>query len=127
VSDGDTVRVRLSGGGEERVRYIGIDAPETAKPGAPAECFGDRARAFNARLVDGRTVRLERDAEWRDRFGRLLAYVYVGDTLVNAELLRHGYAEPLVVPPNVRNASRFGQLGREARDAGRGLWTSCAS
>jgi len=127
VSDGDTIRVRLSGGREERVRYIGIDAPETAKPGAPGECFGDRATEFNARLVDGRTVRLKRDVEWRDRFGRLLAYVYVGDTDVGAELLRRGYAEPLVVPPNVRNASRFRQLGREAREAGRGLWSACAS
>jgi micrococcal nuclease len=127
VSDGDTIRVRLASGREERVRYIGIDAPETAKPGAPAECFADRAAAFNARLVGGRAVRLVRDVEERDRYGRLLAYVYAGDTFVNSELLRRGYAQPLTVPPNVRNAERFRRLADDARRAGSGLWASCAS
>ena len=127
VSDGDTIRVRLASGREERVRYIGVDTPETAKPGAPAECFADRAAAFNARLVDGRTVRLVRDVEERDRYGRLLAYVYAGETFINAELIRRGYAQPLTVPPNVRQAGRFRRLAEEARRAGSGLWASCAS
>jgi micrococcal nuclease len=127
VADGDTVRVRLGSGDTERVRYIGIDTPETEKPDAPAECYADRARAFNARLVDHRDVRLELDVEQRDRYGRLLAYVYVGDTNVGAELLRAGYAVVLTVPPNVRFAARFHRLAREARHARRGLWASCVS
>ena len=123
VADGDTVRVRIDGGREERVRYIGIDTPEVTSD----ECFADEAAAFNERLVAGREVRLELDAEERDRYGRLLAYVYAGDLLVNAELLRKGYAQPLTVPPNVRFADRFKRLARDARREGRGLWASCSS
>jgi micrococcal nuclease len=120
VVDGDTIRVRLASGRVERVRYIGIDTPEAGA------CFDPQAHAFNARLVAGRDVRLVRDADERDRYGRLLAYVYAGDTFVNAELLGRGYAEPLVVPPNVRHAGRFAALAAAARRAGRGLWGACA-
>jgi micrococcal nuclease len=127
VSDGDTIRVRLDSGREERVRYIGVDTPETAKPGTPAECFAERASAFNAELVGGREVRLELDAEERDRYGRLLAYVYVGDTNVGEELVRRGFAQPLTVPPNVRHAERFRELAADARRDGSGLWASCSS
>jgi micrococcal nuclease len=123
VADGDTVRVRVDGGREERVRYIGIDTPEITSD----ECFAREAAAFNARLVGGREVRLETDAEERDRYGRLLAYVYAGDELVNAALVREGYAQPLTVPPNVRFEDRFAQLARNARREGRGLWASCSS
>jgi micrococcal nuclease len=123
VSDGDTIRVRLDSGREERVRYIGVDTPELASH----ECFAERAAAFNARLVEGREVRLERDAEERDRYGRLLAYVYAGDTFVNAELVRRGYAQPLTVPPNVAHADDFRALAADARRAGSGLWASCSS
>jgi len=118
--------VRLGAGRVERVRYIGVDTPETAKPGAPADCYGERARAFNERLVAGRDVTLERDVEERDRYGRLLAYVHAGGTFVNAELLRQGYADVLTVPPNVRFATRFRRLARDARRRRDGLWASCA-
>jgi micrococcal nuclease len=127
VADGDTIRVRLASGRVERVRYIGIDTPELAHYGAPAECFAARARAFNERLVDGREVSLARDVDERDRYGRLLAYVYAGGTFVNAELVRRGYADVLTVPPNVRYAARFARLARTARRDDRGLWASCAS
>jgi len=127
VSDGDTVRVRLDSGRVERVRYIGIDTPETAKPDAPGECYADRARDFNERLVGDRDVRLELDVEERDRYGRLLAYVYVGGTNVGAELVRRGYAVPLTVPPNVRHVTDIRRLARDARSNRRGLWRSCAS
>ena len=120
VVDGDTIRVRLPSGREERVRYIGIDTPEAGA------CFYREARAFNARLVAGREVRLERDVDERDRYGRLLAYVHADGRDVGAELLRRGYAEPLVVPPNVRRAPRFAALAAGARAAGRGLWRACA-
>ena len=123
VTDGDTVRVRIDGGREERVRYIGIDTPEVTSD----ECFAREAAAFNERLVGGREVRLETDAEERDRYGRLLAYVYAGDVLVNAALVREGYAQPLTVPPNVRFEDRFARLARDARREGRGLWASCSS
>ena len=126
VADGDTVTVKLASGRIERVRYIGVDTPETKKPDAPAECYGDRARAFNARLVEDRVVRLELGVDERDRYRRLLAYVYVGGTFVNAELVRAGYAEVLTVPPNIRFAPRFRKLARGARRAHAGLWASCA-
>jgi micrococcal nuclease len=123
VVDGDTLAMADG----ERVRLIGVDTPETKKPGAPVECFGKKASAFTERLVEGRRVRLERDAEARDRFGRLLRYVVrLPDGLdVNAELLRRGYATTLTIPPNVRHADRYVRLQREARRAGRGLWSAC--
>ena len=126
VVDGDTIVV-ARGGGEERVRYIGVDTPETVKPRTPVQCFGRKASAFNHRLLDGRSVRLVADAEQRDRYGRLLAYVYRADDglFVNAELVRHGYATTLTIPPNVRYAERFRALAAEARRAGRGLWSAC--
>jgi micrococcal nuclease len=128
VVDGDTIRVRL-GGTEERVRYIGVDTPETVKPGTPVQCFGKAASSFNARLVRARTVRLEFDAERRDRYGRLLAYVYrePDGLFVNAELVRRGYAQPLTIPPNVAHASDFRRLARSARRGGRGLWAACGA
>jgi len=126
VVDGDTIVVRL-GGRDERVRYIGVDTPESVKPQTPVQCFAERASAFNARLVEGRTVRLEQDVEARDRYGRLLAYVRAGGLFVNAELVRRGYARPLTVPPNVRYADRFSRLASQARAAGTGLWSACSS
>jgi micrococcal nuclease len=91
------------------------------------QCYGRAASAHNARLVAGARVRLVRDAEERDRYGRLLAYVYrVRDGLfVNAELLRGGDAQPLTIAPNVRFAARFAALARAARAKGRGLWGAC--
>ncbi len=122
--DGDTIHVRIAGS-REKVRYIGIDTPESVRPGTPVECFAKAAAAHNARLVAGRRVRLVTDVDERDRFGRLLAYVYVGDRMVNAELVRDGYATQLTVPPNVRHAALFRRLARAAREAGRGLWAAC--
>ena len=126
VVDGDTIHVQV-GGRDETVRYIGVDTPESVKPGTPVECFAKRASAFNHRLVAGEKVRLVRDAEARDRYGRLLAYVYrVRDKrFVNAALVRRGYAVPLTIPPNVAHAEQFRKLASAARRAGRGLWSSC--
>ena len=128
VVDGDTILVALDGGTQERVRYIGVDTPETVKPGAAVECFGKKASAKNHALVDGRQVRLAPDREARDRYGRMLAYVYrVSDGLfVNAELVRGGYATPLRITPNVRFAASFAELSAAARAAGRGLWSACS-
>jgi micrococcal nuclease len=123
VVDGDTVV--LAGG--DRLRYIGVDTPESVKPGTPVQCFAEAASRANERLVEGEKVRLRFDAERRDRYGRLLAYVYrARDGLfVNAELVRRGYATTLTIAPNVAHAAEFRRLARSARRAGRGLWSSC--
>lgn len=128
VVDGDTIHVQV-GSEREKVRYIGVDTPETKDPRRPVQCFGRKASDYNERLVGGQHVRLVRDVEERDRYGRVLAYVYrVGDGLfVNAELARLGYAQPLSIPPDVRFARRFAALAREAREDGRGLWAACRS
>lgn len=124
VVDGDTVEVRL-GDAVEDVRYIGVDTPETVKPGTPVQCFGKRASAFNHRLVEGRRVRLTLGVERRDVYGRLLAYVHLGRRFVNAELVRRGLARTLAIPPNTRYAALFTRLQAAAAGAGRGLWDAC--
>jgi micrococcal nuclease len=122
--DGDTIEVELDGGTED-VRYIGVDTPETVDPGEPVGCYGHAASRFNAGLVEGEQVRLVFDRELRDRYGRLLAYVTVDGHLVNAELVRRGYARTLVFPPNTAHADRFARLQQRAADAGKGLWGAC--
>ncbi|HEX2097205.1 MAG TPA: thermonuclease family protein [Solirubrobacterales bacterium] len=124
VVDGDTVEVRLDGETED-VRYIGVDTPETVKPEAPVDCFGPQASRFNHDLVERRRVRLVFGAERRDHYGRLLAYVYLGDRFVNAELVRRGLARTLTIPPNDRFAVRLKRLEMAAARAGRGLWGAC--
>ncbi|MEK6272822.1 MAG: thermonuclease family protein [Actinomycetota bacterium] len=131
VIDGDTIEVSIDGQ-EEDVRYIGVDTPETVKPGAPVQCYGPQASAENHRLVEGRTVRLVFDRERRDAYGRLLAYVYTrarGDAgrsrLVNAALIRDGYARTLTIAPNTAHASALRRLQGRAGRAGRGLWGAC--
>lgn len=127
VVDGDTIHVRLPGGAIEKVRYIGVDTPESVKPGTPVQCFAKAASARNAELVADAEVELRTDVEERDRYGRLLAYVYRArdELFVNAELVRGGYAQPLTVPPNVAHADEFAGLAGSARAADRGLWGAC--
>jgi micrococcal nuclease len=123
VVDGDTIVLR----GGERVRYIGMDTPESVKPGTPVQCYAKAASRENERLVAGQRVRLRFDAERRDRYGRTLAYVYRArdGVFVNAELVRRGYARVLTIPPDVRHAGLFHQLAARARGARRGLWGAC--
>ena len=123
VVDGDTLVAA-----DERVRLIGVDTPESVDPRRPVQCFGREASAYlSALLPPGTPVRLVGDVEQRDRYDRLLAYVYrVSDGMfVNAEMLRRGYAQVLTVPPNVAHADRFVALASDARRAGRGLWSAC--
>jgi micrococcal nuclease len=122
--DGDTIEVRLDGELED-VRYIGVDTPETVKPGTPVQCFGHRASDFDHRLVEGKRVRLVFGVERRDIYGRLLAYVYIGHKFVNAELVRRGLARTLAIPPNTRYQALFGRLELKAARRGRGLWDAC--
>ena len=124
VVDGDTIVV--SGG--ERVRLIGVDTPETNDPRRAVGCFGRQASEFTSTLLPtGSRVRLVGDVEQRDRFGRLLAYVYrqADGLFVNAELLRRGFGQVLTIPPNVAHSEEFVALSREARQEERGLWGAC--
>jgi micrococcal nuclease len=132
VVDGDTLK--LSGG--ERVRLIGVDTPEVhysekllrdskrnGRDAAAIQAMGARASEFTKSLVSGRKVRLEFDVERRDRYGRLLAYVYLEDgTFVNARIIEEGYGQVMTIPPNVKYADRFLELQRDARQARKGLW-----
>lgn len=118
VVDGDTFV--LSSG--ERVRLIGIDTPESVKPGTPVECFGREASEHLKQLIEGKPVRLERDVSDTDRYGRLLRYAYMGDELINERLARQGYATAASYPPDVREQERLRQAERLAREEGIGLW-----
>jgi micrococcal nuclease len=124
VVDGDTIEARIEGEAED-VRLIGVDTPETVKPGEPVQCFGPRASAFTHRQLDGRRVRLVFGVERRDIYGRLLAYAYLDGRLFNSTLLRRGLARSLTIPPNDRFAGLFERLELAAARTGRGLWGAC--
>ena len=124
VVDGDTIEVDYEGESED-VRSIGVDTPESVKPDTPVQCYALAASHFNQRLVGGERARLVFDAERRDDYGRLLAYVHVGDRFVNAALIRGGYARTLEIEPNTRFAALFDRLEQTAANAGRGLWGEC--
>ncbi len=122
VVDGDTIEVEIEGE-THKVRYIGIDTPETVDPRRPVGCFGEEASAANKALVEGRIVGLEGDVSDTDRFGRLLRYVWLNsEEMVNAVLVRDGYAQASAYPPDVRYQELFDGLEAGARSAGRGLW-----
>lgn len=127
VVDGDTVQLRL-GRRTESARLLGIDTPETVKPGAPVDCYGPEASArTKALLPAGTTVRVTRDVEGRDRFDRLLVYVVrARDGLfVNLSLVEDGYAHTLSIAPNDAHRSELAAAAARARAAGRGLWGQC--
>lgn len=127
VVDGDTLVVRVAGR-EDRVRLIGVDTPETRKPDSPVECFGAEASARLAELLpEGSAVTMVRDVEPRDRYDRLLAYVYRDDDdlFVNLAMAADGYAAAYTYPPNVAHADEIIAAAAEARDEGRGLWSAC--
>lgn len=129
VVDGDTIIVRI-GGREERVRYIGLNAPELAnvERGLDAECGALEAAMANRELVEGQSVALERDATDRDRFGRLLRHVWVdrdGWRLVTQELVESGAARARSYPPDTSRDPQLDAAEGAARSAGRGIWGSC--
>jgi micrococcal nuclease len=113
IIDGDTIDVRIDGVGY-RVRYIGVNTPERDEA-----CYNG-ASAANAELVEGKTVTLVKDVSETDQFGRLLRYVYAGNTLVNEQLVRDGWAESVEYPPDTARAADFRQLEQEAAAADRG-------
>lgn len=120
VIDGNTILVNL-GDRSETVRYIGIVSQENRRPASPEAVPGDALQA-NRQMVARQQVRMEFDTAARDRDGRLLAYVYVADQMVNAELVRRGSAEVMTVQPNVRHRELLVALEQEARDNRRGMW-----
>ncbi len=101
-----------------------MDTPELNDPRPETQALAQAASQKNLELVSGRTVRLERDVSETDKYGRLLRYVYVGEMFINAELVRLGYARVVSYPPDVKNQELLLSFEREAREAGRGLWSS---
>ncbi len=126
VIDGDTIVLKLQSQ-TETVRLLGIDTPETVHPNKPVECFGPEASAFiKATLKRGTTVKLVRDVEPRDRFQRLLVYLYLADgTLFNQLLIERGFARTLNIEPNTAFATQFAHHESNARNRRVGLWQSC--
>lgn len=120
VIDGDTIEIE----GGQRVRYIGIDTPETVHPSKPVECYGKEASDKNKELVEGKMVTLEKDVSKTDKYGRLLRYVWLGDMMVNEYLVREGYAQSSTYPPDVKYQDRFVEAQRRAREEEKGLWSS---
>jgi micrococcal nuclease len=121
VLDGDTIIID----GGQKVRYAGLDTPETHHPDKLPEDCGQEAFEANRRLVAGKMVRLEFDERRRDKYGRLLAYVYVDSLFVNAELIRQGYAKVTTYRDNQRHHDDLTRLQRDAITARRGMWGGC--
>ncbi len=128
IVDGDTIVIDR-GRGAEKLRYIGVDTPETKKPNTPVQWMGPEATKYNTSLVSGKTVVLERDVSEVDRYGRLLRYVWVEDAsqpagwlFVNLALVAAGYAQVVTYPPDVKYVELYLAAQAEARGVGRGLW-----
>ncbi|KJS68698.1 MAG: hypothetical protein JL50_03190 [Peptococcaceae bacterium BICA1-7] len=132
VVDGDTVHVRLNGT-DQTVRLIGVDTPETVKPNSPVQPYGKEASGYTRSQLEGKTVYIEKDVQDRDKYGRLLAYIWLDQPtavsdleirgkLFNARLLLEGYAQILTIPPDVKYVDYFIGYQKEARDGNKGLW-----
>lgn len=121
VIDGDTIEI----GSGQKVRYIGINTPETVDSRRTIQCFGKEASAKNKELVEGKKVRLEKDVSEKDKFGRLLRYIYIDRLFINDYLVRQGYAYASTYPPDVKYQQQFLEAQKEARKNNRGLWATC--
>ncbi|WP_438446733.1 thermonuclease family protein [Gorillibacterium sp. sgz5001074] len=122
VVDGDTLETAT----KERIRLIGVDTPETVKPGSPVEAYGKEASDYAKSRLTGKTILAYADAEDKDKYGRLLRYIFIqGETrMFNEELIAEGYANLMTVPPNVMYSKQFQKLEREARSGKKGLWAA---
>lgn len=128
VVDGDTFEIT----GGVKVRLIGVNTPETVDPRRPAQCFGKEASNFTKHLLEGQSVRLEKDVSQTDKYGRLLRYVYVKnvdgtETFVNLKLVAEGYAESSSFPPDVKHQNDFLEAQNKAVLDQKGLWGACGS
>ncbi|MGZ0086337.1 thermonuclease family protein [Caldibacillus thermoamylovorans] len=122
VVDGDTVEVRFSNGATAKVRLIGVNTPETVHPNKPVEKYGKEASNYTKKRLTNKTVTLEFDVQIKDRYGRLLAYVWIGKELYNETLVKEGYANVMTIQPNVKYQKRFLAAEQAARKAKKGLW-----
>ena len=123
VIDGDTIEVSPAVNGLKDVRLIGVDTPETVDPAEGVEPYGPQASAFTTRELSLHRVRLEFDKERMDQYGRVLAYVNLGGSMFNEELVAKGYAQTYPYPPNTAHAATFAAAQRGARAAGLGIWS----
>ena len=122
VVDGDTIE--LEGG--TRVRFIGINTPETVDPRKAVECFGKEASDYTKALLKDGLVVLKKDISDTDKYGRLLRYIYLPDgTFINLKLVEDGYAYANPYPPDIAHSKEFSAAQTAAREASRGLWASC--
>ncbi len=121
VIDGDTIELE----NKQIVRYIGVDSPELHHPKKSVECFASASAEFNKKLIEGKTVRLEKDVSETDKYKRLLRYVYVDQVFVNKKLVEEGYAYSATFPPDVKYADFFRQSQQDAMQNNKGLWKSC--
>ena len=124
ISDGDTFWIYNGTSEGEKIRLIGVDAPESKSVFKKKKgYFGKEAKEYLTNLLKGKHVKLEYDVDHIDQYGRTLAYVYLEDgTFVNADLMKNGYAMVMTIPPNVKFADEFVKLQQEARENNRGLW-----
>lgn len=131
VIDGDTIEISAIGGpaiggvSGQKVRFIGIDTPETVDPRVPVACFGKEASDETKSLLEGKSAILEKDISETDKYGRLLRYVFVDGLFVNDYLVRQGFAQVSTYPPDIKYQDQFLAAQKEARDNNRGLWSTC--
>lgn len=121
VIDGDTIELENG----VKLRYIGVDTPETKHPQREVECFGQEAYLQNKLLVEGKQVTLEKDVSESDRYGRLLRYVYLDGVLINEFLVLQGYAHAVSYPPDIKYQERLNNAEKTAREQVVGLWKEC--
>lgn len=118
IIDGDTIEIE----GGEKIRYIGINTPEIDDKDLVKLCFAQKAALKNKELVEGKQISLVKDISETDKYGRLLRYVYIGDTFINDFLVRQGFAQISTYPPDVKFKQQFQEAEQEARQNKRGLW-----
>ncbi|MEK7680495.1 MAG: thermonuclease family protein [Patescibacteria group bacterium] len=122
IIDGDTIELETG----DKVRYIGVNTPESVDPRREVQCFGIEASVYNKNLVLNKKVRLEKDISETDKFGRLLRYIYLEDgTFINLKLINDGYGYASAYPPDVAHSEEFVDAQRQARENGLGLWSAC--
>jgi len=122
VVDGDTIQLENG----ERLRYIGIDTPEKNDPRKPVQCFAEQASQKNKELVEGKMIKFYKDVNVRDKYQRLLGFVYLEDgTFVNLELVQQGYAFSYTYPPDISKQNEFTEAQKQARESKLGLWNDC--
>ncbi|MEK5493783.1 thermonuclease family protein [Paenibacillus sp. FSL R7-0297] len=123
VTDGDTFKVKFEDGTVDKIRLLLIDTPETKRANTPVQPFGPEASEYLTELLNGQTVRVEMDVSERDPYGRILAYVYLGDEMVNEMLIAEGLARVAMYPPDVKYVDQLRATEKKAKAAKLGIWS----